>query len=51
MKRLALATVAGLLSSTALVHAADVPVEAPIRAVKASCWGNEPRISTHDTMC
>ncbi|MCW5713760.1 MAG: mucoidy inhibitor MuiA family protein [Bauldia sp.] len=33
MKRLALATVAGLLSSTALVHAADIPVEAPIRAV------------------
>jgi uncharacterized protein (TIGR02231 family) len=33
MKRLALATVAGLLSSTALVHAADIAVEAPIRAV------------------
>jgi uncharacterized protein (TIGR02231 family) len=33
MKRLALATVAGFLSSTALVHAADIPVEAPIRAV------------------
>lgn len=33
MKRLALVTVAGLLSSTALVHAADIPVESPIRAV------------------